>query len=100
MRALLCIPVPRLATEHFGNGACYQSPLPAFPPCCEVSNVPSASHRSISLTLSPRISSHSLSLMSLSFPQTVGSSQVLRCHRDVFIRKNEATFLGKEILSV
>lgn len=70
MRALLCIPVPRLATEHFGNRACYQSPLLAFPPCCEVSNVPSTSHRCISLTLSPRISSHSLSLMSLSFPQS------------------------------
>lgn len=56
----------------------------------------STSHHSISLTLSPRISSHFISLMSLSSP--VCSSQVLRCHR-VFIWKNEVTFLGKELLS-
>lgn len=31
MRALLCTPVPRLVTKHFGNRACYQSPLPGFP---------------------------------------------------------------------
>ena len=56
----------------------------------------STSHHSISLTLSPRLSSHSISLMSLSSP--VCSSQVLCCHR-VFIWKNEVTFLGKELLS-